>query len=82
MAQTSAFITLLLLTLTAEAQDSDYVINNHGDTIQCTIKIPALGGEPKYQPLSAAHDGYVTITIEKIKEYYLQTPISLSGEYI
>ena len=73
---TPFYITAFLLVLStfAKAQDNDYIINNHGDTIQCKIKTPALGGEPKYQPINALHDAYVKITIEEIKEYYLSDP--------
>jgi len=65
---------LFILSISAKAQDNDYVINNHGDTILCKIKTPAFGGDPRYQPLNAPKDDYTKISIENIKEYYLSDP--------
>jgi len=85
MKRTSIPILMLVLpflfAVSAKAQNSDYVVNNHGDTIKCSIKTPTMG-QPKYHPLDAPNDTYIKITIEDIKEYYLaETDITIRRIY-
>jgi len=74
-AQTFAFVILLLFTLSAKAQNSDYVITTNGDTLACTITTPAFVQNGKYK--TSGMDKSKQILMSEIKEYYISKDSAL-----
>ncbi|MDB5153450.1 MAG: hypothetical protein JWR54_2201 [Mucilaginibacter sp.] len=67
LAQTSAFVALLLFTLSTKAQNTDYVITVQGDTLAC--KISELGWVHNGNYKTAQMKSRKQILLSEIKEY-------------
>src|ERR1700739_1374431 len=52
----------------AKAQTSDYIIDNHNDTIWCSVK--SLRGKLNYKPLNSTNNKYIEITTRNVKEFH------------
>ena len=70
MKRTVLLIAAIIYSVTALAQNVDYIIKNNGDTVKCNIKVP-LFGKNKYKLLNAPDNQYVKLEKDSVKEYYL-----------
>jgi len=70
MKRTALLIAAIIYSVTALAQNVDYIIKNNGDTVKCNIKVP-LFGKNKYKLLNGPDNQYLKLEKDSVKEYYL-----------